>query len=159
MAQRVFDCSIPQCGRPRAGCDMCNSHFCGAHMSPDFHKCSIGVRVPCGYPASAMVANRSFIYISRIWTMRPTTRSSLPKSTAFKVKSTTRQSANLLLVSITANLAPSNTLQRSWGQALSGAVPTITPASVSTMGHRLGSCACRVFRASLSDSQSLSLST
>ncbi|KAJ2974940.1 hypothetical protein NUW58_g8497 [Xylaria curta] len=46
MAQRFFDCSVPKCGRSSAravgaGCDMCSSHFCGVHMSRDFHKCKI----------------------------------------------------------------------------------------------------------------------
>ncbi|KAI1204925.1 uncharacterized protein F4807DRAFT_300500 [Annulohypoxylon truncatum] len=47
MAQRFFDCSVSECGRPSAravgaGCDMCSSYFCGVHMSRDFHKCSLG---------------------------------------------------------------------------------------------------------------------
>ncbi|KAK1772146.1 hypothetical protein QBC33DRAFT_574830 [Phialemonium atrogriseum] len=40
MAQRFFDCSVSECGRPSAravaaGCDMCSSYFCGVHMSRD----------------------------------------------------------------------------------------------------------------------------
>uniref|UniRef100_A0A8H7K195 Aminoglycoside phosphotransferase domain-containing protein n=1 Tax=Bionectria ochroleuca TaxID=29856 RepID=A0A8H7K195_BIOOC len=47
MAQRFFDCSVSECGRPSAravgaGCDMCSSYFCRVHMSRDFHKCSTG---------------------------------------------------------------------------------------------------------------------
>ncbi|KAI1420819.1 hypothetical protein F5Y12DRAFT_771111 [Xylaria sp. FL1777] len=45
MTQRFFDCSVSECGRPSAravgaGCDLCSRHFCGVHMSKDFHKCS-----------------------------------------------------------------------------------------------------------------------
>ncbi|KAJ0161066.1 hypothetical protein CTA2_6835 [Colletotrichum tanaceti] len=47
MAPRFFDCSVPECQRPSArsvgaGCDMCSRHFCGVHLSRDFHKCKIG---------------------------------------------------------------------------------------------------------------------
>ncbi|KAK3897115.1 hypothetical protein C8A05DRAFT_48141 [Staphylotrichum tortipilum] len=44
MDQRYFSCSAPNCPRPSArshgaGSYMCHRHFCGVHMSPDFHKC------------------------------------------------------------------------------------------------------------------------
>ncbi|KAG7131701.1 hypothetical protein HYQ46_009637 [Verticillium longisporum] len=47
MVDRFFRCSVSDCGRPSArsvgaGCDVCKMHFCGIHMSRDFHKCSIG---------------------------------------------------------------------------------------------------------------------
>ncbi|TIC95251.1 hypothetical protein CH35J_007873 [Colletotrichum higginsianum] len=47
MAPRFFNCSISECQRPSArsvgaGCDICSRHFCGVHLSRDFHKCKIG---------------------------------------------------------------------------------------------------------------------
>ncbi|TDZ18906.1 hypothetical protein Cob_v008194 [Colletotrichum orbiculare MAFF 240422] len=56
MVQRFFDCSAPKCPRPSArsvgaGCDMCSRHFCGLHLSQDFHHCDATSLDDAGYRA------------------------------------------------------------------------------------------------------------